>query len=229
LDVEELSVIATKVGCTLVLLVALVVCYEQSERNPGLFSTELTNAAEDDHELLLILLLLDGSDQELEDHVSAGGCHDSDVGAGSTQLEDVHSGGAEEDSQADVEVAVSDHEVVLDSTDMDVLDSVAVDVLEVVCDDDCEEVLVMALATPVGRTERLDDVVSAGCIDVPPEVVVVAVGSVNVGISDCCIELVWLAVVCRLEDVFGTAGSPGTIVTGNGGVASETPTWGDRR
>lgn len=145
---------------------------------------ERTNAEEDVHELL------GGSDQELEDHVSAGGCHDSVVGAGSLQLEEVHSGGADGDSQAEVEVGVSDHEVVLVSTEVDVLDSVAVDVLEVVCDDGCEEVLVAALATPVGRTERLDDVVSAGCIDVPPEVVEVAVGSVDVGISDCCIELV---------------------------------------
>lgn len=92
---------------------------------------------EDDQELL------DGSDQDLEDHVFAAGCHDSEVGAGSDQLE-VHSGAAEDDSQADVELGGSDQEVVLDSAGGDVVDVIVEDVCEV---------LVVALETPVGMSE----------------------------------------------------------------------------
>lgn len=97
-----------------------------------MFDKPRTRAEEDDQELL------DDSDQALEDHVSAGGRHDSVAGAGSTQLEDVHSGGAEEEDQADVELAVSDQDEVIDAEVDEVLASTEVNVLEVISEDVCE-------------------------------------------------------------------------------------------
>lgn len=86
----------------------------------------------------------------------------------------------------------------------------------------------MALETPVGRSERLDVVVSAGCIDVPSDAVELTVPEVIVAVSGCGSGVVGLVNACRLRDDRGVSESPTTDVARTGSAETESPTWGVR-
>lgn len=95
--------------------------------------------------------------------------------------------------------------------------------------------VVMAPETPVGRSERLDVVVSAGCINVPSDAVELIVAEVLVAVSGCGSGVVGLVDACRLCDdrgvsvsPEGVSVSPGTDVAGTGRAETGSPTWGVR-
>lgn len=86
----------------------------------------------------------------------------------------------------------------------------------------------MAPETPVGRSERLDVVVSAGCINVPSDAVELIVAEVLVAVSGCGSGIVGLVDACRLCDDRGVSVSPGTDVARTGRAETGSPTWGVR-